>query len=943
MAREYELRFELNGEIDPQLRRAFDSLERTVNDMGQELEELRNSGNEAFDDLTSGAMQFGEVFEKTLQFTGAHELITSVGDMFTNMIAEVGSLDDSVRQMGAATGATTEEMAQFKDIIREIYAGNFGEGFDDIADSLVNVRRVTGLTGDALEDATKNALILRDTFGYEVNETVQTVDTMMRNMGLTADEAFSLIAQGSQKGLDRSGDFLDTLNEYSVQFKDAGYNAEEMFSVLESGLKSGNFNLDKTADLLKEFNLRIQSGDDNVLQSLELLMAPEGIEDFITALKKGGTQTKEYSELLKHVSKDTAKELLKNLSGSAKDYSTAAQAITGIMGDSGKILSGLSDGSVKAKDALNEVIKALGDIDDAQYRNQLSVELFGSQYEDLRGAAVQALQETNGEFDKTLNTMQQIEDVKYSVTDFQGLGRMLMNEVIIPIGDELLPILYDMTEWAKENKDLVKALALSVPAGLLAKNAYNMGKSLLGTTGLVSKFGGAVGLLTNPIGLAVGAVGALTLGVMAYKKHQEEARQELINMGDALDKAYDDYTAVDNQTRKTRELITEYDRLINKINDSQTPAEQLTEARRKLKNVEQELIDLNPDILRAEDAKSDSFREQLGLADQLNESRSEMARRELEMSVMEGEADLPQLEEEYDRLNQKLAETNKAYQDAQASYAQYSDYVNRQNEIVNNQSLSYEEQDEKLRALAQEIQNATGLDYSGNWANLFFDFNELKDTINDNYESWKNTQEEILTTEQSFQSLYDNQKKLIELDLGGTIKDQAAKYKDLNDAEKQRFDEALHKIRELNSEMDMLPTAKKIDVDVVMRQVGTLPDFSKLDESKKQVFLHDPDFRGYADGGIIDSPELAWVGEGGDREFIIPDNNSKRSHALYAAAGEALGYSPGGTFAPVYSPVLNFYGPADEAKVQAVVKDSQREWEQNMAAWQRQQQRRNLA
>lgn len=84
-----------------------------------------------------------------------------------------------------------------------------------------------------------------------------------------------------------------------------------------------------------------------------------------------------------------------------------------------------------------------------------------------------------------------------------------------------------------------------------------------------------------------------------------------------------------------------------------THAEELTEARRKLANVEQDLIDLNPDILRAEDAKSDSFREQLGLADQLNQSRSEMKYREMEMSVIEGQANLPNLAKEYDGLIQK--------------------------------------------------------------------------------------------------------------------------------------------------------------------------------------------------------------------------------------------------------------------------------------------------
>ena len=36
-------------------------------------------------------------------------------------------------------------------------------------------------------------------------------------------------------GLDKNGDLLDTINEYSVHFKDAGYSAEEMFNSLKNG------------------------------------------------------------------------------------------------------------------------------------------------------------------------------------------------------------------------------------------------------------------------------------------------------------------------------------------------------------------------------------------------------------------------------------------------------------------------------------------------------------------------------------------------------------------------------------------------------------------------------------------------------------------------------------------------------------------------------------
>lgn len=46
---------------------------------------------------------------------------------------------------------------------------------------------------------------------------------------------------------------------------------------------------------------------------------------------------------------------------------------------------------------------------------------------------------------------------------------------------------------------------------------------------------------------------------------------------------------------------------------------------------------------------------------------------------------------------------------------------------------------------------------------------------------------------------------------------------------------------------------------------------------------------GFADGGIVSDPTLAWVGEGGDTESIIPWNNSQRSKDLWLQTGRAIG------------------------------------------------------
>jgi len=46
---------------------------------------------------------------------------------------------------------------------------------------------------------------------------------------------------------------------------------------------------------------------------------------------------------------------------------------------------------------------------------------------------------------------------------------------------------------------------------------------------------------------------------------------------------------------------------------------------------------------------------------------------------------------------------------------------------------------------------------------------------------------------------------------------------------------------------------------------------------------------GFAEGGIVGNPTLAWIGEGGDTEAVIPWNNSQRSKDLWLQTGQALG------------------------------------------------------
>ncbi|MFU1797380.1 phage tail tape measure protein [Paenibacillus azoreducens] len=404
-------------------------------------------------------------------------------------------------------------------------------------------------------------------------------------------------------------------------------------------------------------------------------------------------------------------------------------------------------------------------------------------------------------------------------------------------------------------------------------------------------FGAASFMLTNPIGLAITGIGLLTTGVLAYKKRQEEARQALIHMKDTLDTAYSNYTAADEQSRKTGELIKEYDRLTGKIKDAKTPAKELEEARRKLKEVEQELIDMNPDILSAEDAKTGKLREQAGYVKQIKDAQKESAKLDLEKTIFDGMANLPKMEENLRKLRDDAPNYQEKMNQVRKDYAAYEEFNTRLRSIMQNRSLSLSERNEQRTAVFDDIQKYRGKDdLRGRDADLSYRLKELQDAYSNNLDLLRKTNAELTESENSYKALYDQAKHYIEMESGleGTLEEQAKKYKSMSEEQKKKFDEELAKIDELNSKLNMLPKNMQIDLDVVYREIGKPQSVKRY--SANSTFKN---YAEYAEGGMITRPHVGLVGEAGP-EMIVPLSPGKRGRglALWERAGSMLGVRP---------------------------------------------------
>jgi len=356
-------------------------------------------------------------------------------------VAGVGMADDlqkSLNNLQASTGVTDEEIKGMEESLKNIYNANLGESFDDIATSMASVKQNTGLTGKALEDATKNALLLRDTFEMDVTETTNTANSLMKQFGITSEEAFNLIAQGAQNGANKNGDLLDSLNEYAPQFKSMGFNAEQFTNVLIDGAQNGAFSIDKVGDAVKEFNIRAKDGSKTSAEGFKLLGL--NADDMTDAFAKGG---------------DTAQE------------------------------------------AFSQVMTSLNSIEDPVKKNAAGVALFGAQFEDLEANGVAALANIGNTASLSKDTLGQINEIKYDSFGeaIQGIGRNLQTGLLLPLGEMVLPMLNTFANWINERMPLLQEIFSSVFSTInsLATDVYNFYKENLMPT--FSDFGSSVSTL----------------------------------------------------------------------------------------------------------------------------------------------------------------------------------------------------------------------------------------------------------------------------------------------------------------------------------------------------------------------------------------------------------------------------------------------------------------
>ena len=370
--------------------------------------------------------------------------------------------ETALAMLEARTGATAKQTEGFEDVMNEVYNSGYGESLGEVSERLSTVIQMTDdLDNASLAKVTKNATALEDVFGFDTAESLRAVNSLMDQFGISSDEAFNLIVQGAQKGLNQNGDLLDTINEYSVQFKGAGYSADDMFNMLANGAETGTWSVDKLGDAVKEFNIRMSDG--------------------------------------------TANDYLADL---GVDVDT--------------VMAQFEKGGADAQAAIDTVMGAIMDCDDATLQYQAGVGLFGTMWEDLGADTVASLMSTEGAIKSTADAMEQMDGAAYDTLEnsLKVLGRTIKAEVLQPIADKLTPVIKKGVDFVTGKVapavdwmlDHLPELGIALGAVSAVLVAMKWGKIVSGVSkavGAFKTFGSSLMKIPAPVLIIIGIVAAL--------------------------------------------------------------------------------------------------------------------------------------------------------------------------------------------------------------------------------------------------------------------------------------------------------------------------------------------------------------------------------------------------------------------------------------------------
>lgn len=136
-----------------------------------------------------------------------------------------------------------------------------------ILESTRLTREFLGLTGDSLKAVRDEIQATADTYGKDFKETLEAVDVLTSQYGITTSEALKIINDGFQSGADLNGDMIAKIKQYAPAFHDANISGQELVATIQQ-TRSGIFS-DSGLALIQMGSKKIREMSDATKEALD--------------------------------------------------------------------------------------------------------------------------------------------------------------------------------------------------------------------------------------------------------------------------------------------------------------------------------------------------------------------------------------------------------------------------------------------------------------------------------------------------------------------------------------------------------------------------------------------------------------------------------------------------------------------------------------------------
>ncbi|MFI6700322.1 phage tail tape measure protein [Streptomyces sp. NPDC050509] len=306
----------------------------------------------------------------------ASATVSRMGEKFNTAAAGIGvgfaavlgasvveglNMESANAKLTAQLGLGPAEAAQAADAAASVYADAWGESIDQVNLAVKGVYQNIGDTSAAeggLEGVTSKVLALAQTYDQDLTMATAAAGQMVRTgLAENTDEALDIIATGLGTAADKSGDLLESLNEYSTQWRRVGLDGETSIGLINQALQNGARDADQVSDAIGQFGERALAGGPPVEEAYKSIGL--SADDMAKKIGAGGSSAEQALQMTLDALRGTKDETVK-LNAAAALFGDPANVMGDALYAMDPASAAAAAGMGKAEGAMDRLMASMG-------------------------------------------------------------------------------------------------------------------------------------------------------------------------------------------------------------------------------------------------------------------------------------------------------------------------------------------------------------------------------------------------------------------------------------------------------------------------------------------------------------------------------------------------------------------------------------------------------